>query len=51
VRDFIDVVYWPGKHWPAFNVADSMLCAAVALIIISGFFTEKRHPEHAERRE
>ena len=26
VRDFIDVVYWPGRHWPAFNVADSMLC-------------------------
>ena len=34
VRDFIDVVYWPGKHWPAFNVADSMLCTAVGLIII-----------------
>ena len=29
VRDFIDVVYWPGRHWPAFNVADSMLCTAV----------------------
>ena len=26
VRDFIDVVYWPGRHWPAFNVADSLLC-------------------------
>jgi len=51
VRDFIDVVYWPGRHWPAFNVADSMLCVAVALIIISGFFTEKRHPERVERRE
>lgn len=51
VRDFIDVVYWPGRHWPAFNVADSMLCVAVALIIISGFFTEKRHPERDERRE
>lgn len=50
VRDFIDVVYWPGRHWPAFNVADSMLCVAVALIIISGFFTEKRHPERVERR-
>jgi len=51
VRDFIDVVYWPGRHWPAFNVADSMLCVAVALVIISGFFTEKRHPERVERRE
>ncbi|MCX5637553.1 MAG: signal peptidase II, partial [Planctomycetota bacterium] len=29
VRDFIDVVYWPGRHWPAFNVADTMLCIGV----------------------
>jgi len=36
VRDFIDVVYWPGRHWPAFNVADSMLCAAVGLLVIEG---------------
>jgi signal peptidase II len=37
VRDFIDVVYWPGKHWPAFNVADSLLCIAVGLLILSSF--------------
>jgi signal peptidase II len=41
VRDFIDVVYWPGKHWPAFNVADSMLCIAVGLLIISSFLSHK----------
>jgi signal peptidase II len=39
VRDFIDVVYWPGKHWPAFNVADSMLCIAMALLLLSNFST------------
>jgi signal peptidase II len=39
VRDFIDVMYWPGRHWPAFNVADSMLCAAVGLLIISSLFS------------
>lgn len=50
VRDFIDVMYWPGRHWPAFNVADSMLCLAVALIIISGFFTEKQSQERAGQR-
>jgi signal peptidase II len=33
VRDFIDV-YWRTKHWPAFNVADSMLCIAVGLLFI-----------------
>ncbi len=47
VRDFIDVVYWPGKHWPAFNVADSMLCIAVALLIASSIFTRKPYPERA----
>jgi len=35
VRDFIDIVYWPGKHWPAFNVADSLLVIAVGLVIAS----------------
>jgi signal peptidase II len=35
VRDFIDVTYWPGVHWPAFNLADSMLCISVVLLIIS----------------
>ncbi len=37
VRDFIDVVYYPGKHWPAFNIADSLLCIAVGLLLISSF--------------
>ena len=50
VRDFIDVAYWPRKHWPAFNVADTMLCVAVALLIISNLFTgtsyRKRAPQH-----
>jgi len=41
VRDFIDVVYWPGRHWPAFNVADSLLCVAVGLLIIGSFFNPK----------
>ena len=49
VRDFIDVVYWPGKHWPAFNAADSMLCIGVGLLIIStstGKSSRKRPPQH-----
>ena len=51
VRDFIDIVYWPGKHWPAFNVADSLLCIGVGLMIISCFFTEKSHPERAQQQK
>jgi signal peptidase II len=42
VRDFIDVTIWSGKHWPAFNVADSLLCIAVGLGIISCFWAPKR---------
>ncbi len=41
VRDFIDV-YYRQHHWPAFNVADSMLCIAVALGIISCLWEPKR---------
>jgi signal peptidase II len=42
VRDFIDVTYWPGRPpWPAFNVADSLLCIGVALLITSMVLTER----------
>ncbi len=47
VRDFIDVVYWPGRHWPAFNVADSMLCIAVGLLILSGFGSARVSPQRS----
>jgi signal peptidase II len=40
VRDFIDV-YYHQYHWPAFNVADSLLCIAVGLGIISCFCPTK----------
>lgn len=46
VRDFIDIAYWHGRHWPAFNLADSMLCAAVGLLIISVFFIDKPCQKH-----
>lgn len=52
VRDFIDV-YYRDWHWPAFNVADSALCIAVGLIIISSFLgvptdkpVQKRAQQH-----
>ncbi len=41
VRDFIDV-YYRQYHWPAFNVADSLLCVGVGLMIISSFRAPKR---------
>ena len=42
VRDFVDVVYWPDRHWPAFNVADSILCVAVGLLIILTLFSRNK---------
>jgi len=51
VRDFIDVVYWPGKHWPAFNVADSMLCIGVGLLIISSLLTGQPSQKHGQQQK
>ena len=52
VRDFIDIVYWPGRHWPAFNVADSMLCVSVGLMIISNLFIESHHSQkHSQQHK
>lgn len=51
VRDFIDVVYWPEKHWPSFNAADSMLCIAVGLLILSSIFTPKPGQTPAQQQK
>jgi signal peptidase II len=47
VRDFIDVVYWPGRHWHTFNVADAMLCIAVGLLMIATFVTDSSDRKRA----
>jgi signal peptidase II len=44
VIDFLDVILpWYG-HWPAFNVADSCICIAAVLFLISGFLPQKPAP-------
>jgi len=50
VRDFIDV-YYRKYHWPAFNVADSLLCIGVGLLIISAFFTGQSSRKRAQQRK
>jgi signal peptidase II len=40
VRDFSDV-YYRSYHWHTFNVADSLLCIGVGLLIISTSLIEK----------
>ena len=51
VRDFVDVVYWPRRHWPAFNVADTMLCIAVGLMVISCILTDRSCQKHAQQHK
>ena len=50
VRDFI-VVYYRDYHWPAFNIADSLLCIGIGLLIISTIFTEKPAQKHAQQQK
>ena len=51
VRDFLDIIYWPGKHWPAFNIADSMLCIAVGLLIIYTILTGRPCQKHGQQHK
>ena len=50
VRDFIDILYWPGRHWPAFNIADSMLCIGVGLLLIS-ILTDRHSQTHGQQQK
>lgn len=40
VTDFLDV-YWRGHHWPAFNIADSAICAGVVLFVLADIIKGK----------
>jgi signal peptidase II len=51
VRDFIDVVYWPGRHWHTFNVADAMLCIAVGLLVLATLLTDSSDRKRAQPRK
>lgn len=42
VIDFLDV-YWRNHHWPAFNVADSMICVGVALLFLDMVREDRRN--------
>jgi signal peptidase II len=44
VRDFLDV-YVGNSHWPTFNVADSMLCIGVTLLVIANLTTPQNSSE------
>ncbi len=44
VIDFLDVHGW-GWHWPAFNIADILICAGVGLYILCWLIKGKRQKE------
>ena len=44
VVDFLDV-YWRTYHWPAFNVADSLICVGVALLAVDMLREEQRQKQ------
>jgi signal peptidase II len=46
VVDFLDVFY-RGSHWPAFNVADSAICAGVGLLLIDTLLRPAKSPAEA----
>ncbi len=51
VRDFIDVGITDNLRWPAFNLADSLLCVAVGLMMISLYITDKPCRKRAPQRK
>lgn len=46
VIDFLDV-YWKSYHWPAFNIADSLICVGVALVALDMLREETRQRGNA----
>ena len=50
VRDFIDV-YYRQHHWPAFNIADTMLCIGIGVLLLSTFITDKPYQTHGQRHK
>jgi len=49
VIDFLDA-HWYRHHWPAFNVADSLICVGVFLLALDMILEEKRE-KSAEKKE
>jgi signal peptidase II len=49
VIDFLDF-HWSGNHFPAFNIADSVIFIGAALMILDSFITES-NPENSKEVE
>jgi signal peptidase II len=51
VRDFIDVGLNYDLRWPAFNLADSLLCIGVGLMLIATYITERPCRKRAQQHK
>ena len=47
VTDFLDF-HIGAHHWPSFNVADSAICIAVGLYVITNIFSEREKKKNPE---
>ena len=41
VRDFIDLHIGDKYHWPTFNVADSLICVGISILVFTSFSAPK----------
>ena len=48
VVDFLDF-HWRGWHWPAFNIADTCICIAAGLFVLSSFKSPTRDSTASDR--
>jgi signal peptidase II len=48
VTDFLDF-HWQGWHWPAFNLADAMICIGVAVLLLASFQTASRRDKFSTK--
>ncbi len=55
VRDFLhfDLGFWPAHPWPAFNLADTMICVGVFFLaigmVVSSIFDHQRRARETEK--
>lgn len=50
VVDFIDVIYWDGRSWPAFNVADSAISLGVMILMFRVVFFSRNSVSHSKAK-
>jgi signal peptidase II len=50
VVDFLDF-HWSGRHFPAFNIADSAICVGAGLILVEGFLKSPQDDPKSKNKD